>query len=341
MATDTRDLDSLKEVLASEILAKIEKGEPVDYEDSIIIGDLDARGLNLQKSNNGKSIIESSIAIRRSVIEGDVYFDHAIFQNYVQFWETKFNRSTMFWNSEFNNDVLFWVDHFEWSCFFDNAHFKEIASFSGSTFNEDAHFFGAHFDRYTNLEANFLKDLILERTKIYLMQLNEATFSKGSVVLLKNSDFFRLELPWAQIRENLRYDGGTYLALTRNYNNLEWFEDADNCYYQYRSKRRATLNGSSEVLDWIAWVTYGYGIRFYYPLLLGVSLFFFSAGVFFFGNQVHSIMEAFDLSAVILTTTTQIGNLTGFYRLWSILERIFGWLLMASFLVVLARKTIR
>jgi uncharacterized protein YjbI with pentapeptide repeats len=341
MADGIQDIQGLRKVPASEILAKIEKGEPVDYDDSIIIGDLDARGLNLQKSNNGKLIIESSIAIRRSVIEGDVFFDHAIFQNYVHFWETKFNKNTAFWNAEFNNDVLFWEDHFEWSCDFDHSHFKGIASFSGSTFNENANFFGAHFDGYTNLETNFLKELNLERTKIHLMQLNEATFGKGSFVSLKNSDFFRLELPWANIREQLKDDGGTYLALTRNYNNLEWFEDADNCYYQYRSKRRVTLKGSSEVLDWIAWITYGYGIRFYYPLILGISLFFFSAGVFLFGNQVHSIIEALDLSAVILTTTTQIGNLTGFYRLWSILERVLGWLLMASFLVVLARKTIR
>ena len=25
----------------------------------------------------------------------------------------------------------------------------------------------------------------------------------------------------------------TYLALVKNYNNLEWFDEADKCYYQY------------------------------------------------------------------------------------------------------------
>jgi hypothetical protein len=37
----------------------------------------------------------------------------------------------------------------------------------------------------------------------------------------------------------------------------------------------------------------------------------------------------------------QVDHLTGLCRGWSILERVVGWLLMTSFLVVLAKKTLR
>jgi hypothetical protein len=52
MADESQETRGLKEVLAGEILAKIEKGETVDYNHVIITGDLDIKTLNLKKSNS-------------------------------------------------------------------------------------------------------------------------------------------------------------------------------------------------------------------------------------------------------------------------------------------------
>ena len=65
--------ESLREVPASEILAKIEKGEPVEYDNVIIKGDLDIRKLDLPKSDN-KPIITSQIKITNSWIKREAKF---------------------------------------------------------------------------------------------------------------------------------------------------------------------------------------------------------------------------------------------------------------------------
>jgi len=59
------DEGSYKEtVKASEILAKIEKGENVKYDNVIIEGDLDIRGH--KRKEGGKPIINSTISIKNS-----------------------------------------------------------------------------------------------------------------------------------------------------------------------------------------------------------------------------------------------------------------------------------
>ena len=47
MADELKDSGGLKEVLASEILAKIEKGKPVEYDKIIAKGDFIIKNLNL------------------------------------------------------------------------------------------------------------------------------------------------------------------------------------------------------------------------------------------------------------------------------------------------------
>ena len=47
MTEGTQDIHGLREVPASEILAKIEKGEPVEYDHVRFIGDIDISKINL------------------------------------------------------------------------------------------------------------------------------------------------------------------------------------------------------------------------------------------------------------------------------------------------------
>lgn len=162
---------------------------------------------------------------------------------------------------------------------------------------------------------------------------------------LDYSDFFRLEFPWKSIKDKLCYNGPTYLALIKNYNNLEWFEDADNCLYQYRKERRKRLSFISEprlvIFDWLAKWPYGYGVRPEYPLGIGLIVIFIFFIVFLIHFGFDKPYLALNSSTTIFISNPETDSLTGIYWIAGVLERIIGWMLMTSFLVVLAKKTIK
>ena len=92
-------------VQAEEILKKIELGQPVEYDNVIMEGDLDLRGLNLPRVPLKRTLYEkrstqlpdyevivaSPISITNSLIEGSVIFKGANFQRAANFGWTKFN----------------------------------------------------------------------------------------------------------------------------------------------------------------------------------------------------------------------------------------------------------
>jgi len=57
----------------------------------------------------------------------------------------------------------------------------------------------------------------------------------GTDLSLNESNFELFHVRWDIIKDHLNYDGVVYLSLIKNFKDLEFFEDADNCYYQYRS----------------------------------------------------------------------------------------------------------
>ena len=101
----------------------------------------------------------------------------------------------------------------------------------------------------------------------------------------------------------------------------------------------------TKLLDYVAWITYGYGVRPGNPLILSLILFVISIFIFMYGfglqEPLGSITQAIYLSVFVFTSSPKTDPLTGFYGIWGMIERIAGWLLMACFLVVLAKKTLR
>jgi hypothetical protein len=396
MADDPQEVRCLKEVSASEILAKIEKGEPVEYDHVRITGDIDIGKLSLQLLNDGKFLIEPSIKIVSSVFDGTLNFSQSHFRNYIELSKNKFNGSAIFegsifsknanfilsqfgrsahfylanfkghvffmeaqfsglatfYNSTFKEDSIFTKSRFKEDVTFRESEFLKLADFSGSKFDEkaifenskfkgDAKFVTTMFGRFTNFRSClFRKGLNLEGSFISTIFLQDAAFDKDSSVLLKYSEFSRLEIPWTLIRDKLEYDGSVYLALIKNYNNIEMFDDADECNYQYRTKRRMDLQGLKWFMDLIPWLFYGYGVRFYFPLVWIVLIYAISAMIYSNGCQIQ-FSDALDLSTRVLTKTTEFGDFTGICWLMSIFEQIAGWLLMSTFLVALAKKTLR
>jgi hypothetical protein len=239
-----------------------------------------------------------------------------------------FGRIAFFIDAKFRGDATFGAANLGGA-----ATFGADADFGGAKFSGEAGFSGAKFGAY----ANFMKAEFDNKLK------------------LGNFKSERLYITWNSIKDELVYSGPAYLALIKNFKALEQFDDADDCYYQYRreSQDRKKLYDNEKGWDWskfmdiISWISCGYGVR---PLHTVLSIFgvVFIIGIIFLG-YFDSIFESFYFS--IMTFTGGLITFTGgeadilieerWLRSLAMIEAILGYLLMALFVVVLARKFIR
>ncbi len=338
-------VDSLLMIQAEEVLEKIEEGRPVEYENVIIYGDLDLHRLDLPLNKNKRKAIKSSIKIEYSVIKGDVFFDHADFSGLVDFDGTKFSRAANFSGSLFEEDAGFSDSEFEGEAGFSRAHFATEANFSRSRFND------ADFSR-----AVFERNLHLVNAKVYTLKLSDAQFGEGSAIHLKDFNYSRIDVRWNTIKKSIPYNGSVYLTLIKNFRNLEQFEDQDDCYYQYRREKQSRNNKTIPgLLDRLAWLSCGYGIRPSHTFLLSLAIILLFAGVFWAGGALQpdgddahhpeasvSLNDAFYFSSMeFLGKTPQNFSITEGYEILTVIETLLGWILMALFLVTMSRVMLR
>ncbi len=339
-------VDSLLMIKAEEILEKIEKGKPVEYENVIIYGDLDLHQLDLPLNKGRQKIVKSIIKIEYSVIKGDVFFDHAAFTGLVDFDGTSFTEAANFSGSHFQGDAGFSDSEFQREANFTRSHFAIDANFSRAKFN-DADFGRARFEKYFHL-AN---------AKVYTLNLSDAVFSEGSSIHLKDFNFNRMVVRWNSIKEHIPFNGSVYLTLTKNFRNQEQFEDQDDCYYQYRKEKQARSHRIFPMFfDHLAWLSCGYGVRPSHTILLSAAIILLFAGIFWAGNALspdgantHSQVkasvspnDAFYFSSMeFLGKTPQNFSIIEGYEVLTVIETLLGWLLMALFLVTLSRVMLR
>jgi hypothetical protein len=164
------------------------------------------------------------VSFANAMLAGQSNFGYALFRGDAIFAATNFGNNVIFRSAQFMDNVTFGL-----------ANFGGFADFAGTTFDEAAFFGVAKFaDNGYFVDAVFKKDLILEGARIYSMQLDNATFGDAARINLKDADFGRFVVRWSILKDLLIFNGAAYQALVRNYKNLEWFDDADECYYQYR-----------------------------------------------------------------------------------------------------------
>jgi len=151
----TEDLQKgLREITASEILDKIQKGEPVEYEDVIVKGNLDISKLGLPKENE-KFLVCSPIKVIDSQIDGSVFFSNTIFSGYASFQGATFRGDANFDGATFHG----YVD-------FNKATFRRNTNFKGATFNKKADFSSAMFNRDAYFSvATFIEEGCFSRSK--------------------------------------------------------------------------------------------------------------------------------------------------------------------------------
>jgi uncharacterized protein YjbI with pentapeptide repeats len=339
-------VDNLLMIKAEEIMEKIEEGRPVEYENIIIFGDLDLHRLDLPLDKHKRKIIKSIIKIEYSVIKGDVFFDHSSFAHLVDFDGTVFDKSASFSDSQFREDAGFSDSQFQGEANFSRAHFGTDANFSRAKFN-DADFGRARFD----------KNFSLTNAKIYTLRLSDAFFAAGSSIHLKDFNFNRIVVRWNTIKDHLPFNGSVYLTLTKNFRNLERFEDEDRCYYQYRKEKQArTSRVFPKLIDSLVWLSCGYGVRPSHTVLLSLAIIFLFTGIYWSGHALESnalvtaaqqkasisLNDAFYFSSMeFMGRSPQNLSISEGFEFLTVIETLLGWLLMALFLVTLSKVMLK
>jgi len=159
---------------------------------------------------------------------------------------------------------------------------------------------------------------------------------------------------WGQIKDDFIYNGEAYLTLVKNFKNIEYFEDADVCYYQYRRERQA-MRGWGEIAkytDILGWVTCGYGVRPRNTLILGLVVVSVCAVYYWRRDAIRRLKGDKDEKAsfwdtfyfsVMTFTTVGYGDWYPLdeHRKVVMFQEIVGWLLLLLFLVTLANVIIR
>lgn len=232
------------EVQASEILAKIQKGEPVGYDHITVKGDL-----NLSQSNLNTNIM-SSIRISNSTFDGFVSLNNTILWGPIDLSYSKFSNDSYFIGTKFERGANFMKAVFKEDAYFQGANFNGIVRFlvrdaplprffnsiivgigpfDGAATFWDANFNGlAHFDNTTfNNDAYFGKAIF--RGQAYF---DEATF--------KGVAYF-----WSVTFNQFAFFLGT------KFSNEVWFSDvAFNGAYFYRGVFNGFANFENTTSNW-------------------------------------------------------------------------------------------
>ena len=394
--------DPREVVNASEILHKIELGKDVNYVGKTIVGDIDIDDLKLQEVPTARSpedikylglsrnlkVVRSPLIFQDCLVDGSINlsnarmlapasFSHctilreAIFHgsefyasadfSYLRFNHiadligTEFNVSANFLQSQFNKPAKFMGSRFNEFADFRGSQFNESANFRGSQFNKFAYFSSSHFNEYADFDqTKFLGDLSFEGSRIDNLSLNHAEFGK---IFMRWKDVTLME-----------YDETAYLLLIGNFKNLNFLEDANDCYYDYRNDRRATLPWYYQPVDYALMLFYGYGVKPDRPVLWSLFFMAFFAAPFWWRQGIlpvregepeeeanrFSLLEAAAFSAMTFLSGGKLVFDPPEYRIASgrpwrdvqiskalfILERLLGMVLIIMFAIAVGKTII-
>ena len=263
---------------------------------------------------------------------GHADFSGATFSGFARFRKAEFSKK-----KEEGRDIdQGWEANFKDSQFSQGANFSDSrfcvsTNFSGSKFIGDAIFDGATFNQ----------NLSLNRTRY------EKLYIRWKSIAVPKSQWRFLENRHKV--SQLDYNDAAYLMLIENLKNLGFFEDADNCYYNYRLERRRELPTLYKPIDWVLMALYGYGVRPLRPLgwlifLLVVSIILHSASLF--GGVGDSSWAILNTSLTVFLSGTTLIEDPNHPATWMLfwvftIEKLLASLFFGLFLISAGRTIIR
>lgn len=324
-------LDDSKIISSKEIMDRIERNQPLNYSNVVILGDIDLKKITARNL----TLITIPIKIQGATINGNVDFDNVILGGTVDFKRTKFSGLASFNKTQFLKGADFEEAKFDKSAFFLGSQFNDSASFMATQFNRSVNFLEAKFrgEKAEFTRARFVGSANFASARFYVetekffeskflgtaifwdaefngpsdfwgaqfedyVDFRFAKLAKSSdftgakfegEVNLNGIEFESIIIEWSSLKGRTICNGPIYINLIKNFKELEQFDDADDCYYDYRDWKRTTRAwGWSKVFDYFAWLSCGYGIRWQYPVLSGILI------VVLFGiyYESHALMMA-------------------------------------------------
>lgn len=323
--------------------------------DSRFASDVDFDDAKFMRSGSFRNAAFEDVRFFETEFRGQATFLSAIFTGNATFAATRFGSDVVFRGCIFLRGSTFGLSSFSGLADFGDAEFNETAFLGGVRFSDLAYFAGAGFHR----------DLILEGARLYSMQLDDVAFSEKSRINLNSTDYTKFVVHWSLIRDRIIYNGAAYLALVKNYKSLEWFDEADECYYQYRRTGQSlTPWGWDKLSDMISWLSCGYGVRVSFTAFWCLFTILFFGAIFWAGRGMSkfeivgmelpgepkllpikrvSFADALYFSIAMFTTSQAPVNTypVGVYRHLAMAEGILGWFFLGLFVVVLSAVLIR
>ena len=209
-----------------------------------------------------------------AIFAGDAYFTNAKFVEDIDLAEANFSKEVFFRNVQFDGSTNFRDTEFHGDrTDFMSSKFSKSANFKNANFTGDAWFIGARFiDVVDFTDVNFKGNLSFTSTEFY----KESDFNKAnfySYISLNHTKFNGFRVHWNSIKNHSVYYDYEYKELINNYKNIGWLLDASECYYDYRNYQREKKPiGISKLLDSVAWLYCGYGVRPGYTIICIVLL---------------------------------------------------------------------
>jgi len=286
------------------------------------------------------AIFDSSCFLQNAVFQDvtskSIFFKYVTFSDLCELKDCTFSES-YFDKCNFIGKNTKISSKFNGKTIFENANFFGNVSFRSSAFDKgQIDFSGANFSGYSAdfSQVDFSGNTIMDNISFAAVQ--------DKSLILNDSSISCLHIKWDQIKDHLRYNGPAYLALVKNFKELEKFEDADGCYYEYR--RQKMLDPSRDffswILDFISLVTCGYGVRLSNTIGLSM-LWILIFTLLFYRHEIFRDALLFSFITFLqLPRSDKYNEMIKRHEYAIIIEQILGWCMMALFIVVLTRKLI-
>lgn len=248
--------------------------------------------------NNSNSYlpgIRFGLSRSASLIEENNYctsFSRSRFNDICNYSKVKFFYPAFFKNViiygtiNFNNAIFFKNINFEGASFicqatnFESAKFMKSVSFKDVNFSRITDFNNVEFFQYTDftgskidgtIKANnsyFGGSIIFADADIEILSMMETRIAEKAEVVLRGSRINRIYMKWELLKKHIKLnypdfvDWQAFNSLIKNYKELSWDDDYDNCLYDYKSKKE---NGI--LADMISLIFIGYGVKLWIPAM--------------------------------------------------------------------------
>ncbi len=209
--------ERLRWVSTIEIIAKIENGEPVEYDHRIINKDINIHEINLQKDNE-RYIINSAIKMTFCIFYCDINLSDAIFTKQVIFSESIFRGKALFANSIFNEILPEDRDQVVLNSNYNRSQLKKNSSLVLPKFDGNINFNGAKFDEIADFNGcKFLDYAFFNLCKFKnFAKFDDSSFSKYCYFRISefslNALFYRCKFKDRVAFYNSRFYGDAFFV---------------------------------------------------------------------------------------------------------------------------------